>query len=92
MNFDGPFRAVKEPMQPTVAPDSFLPNNKMSCEFLTNARPGPLRSLRLMTLGGKPLDLIIYIIIIRACAALRPHKYMNGPLGLLKVMCSLWLH
>ena len=40
MNFDGPFRAVKEPMQPTFAPDSFLPNNKMSCEFLTNVRPG----------------------------------------------------
>ena len=40
MNFDGPFRAVKEPMQPTFAPDSFLPNNKMSCESLTNARQG----------------------------------------------------
>ena len=31
--------------------------------------------------GGKPLDLTIYVIINKTCTALRPHKYMSGPLG-----------
>ena len=41
--------------------------------------------------GGKPLDLIIYILINKASAALMPHKYMSGPLVPPKIMCSLWL-
>ena len=40
----------------------------------------------------KPLDLIIYIITLnKTSAALRPHKYMNGSIGALKIMCSLWV-
>ena len=40
----------------------------------------------------KTLDLTIYTITNKACAALRPHKCTNGPLRPPKVMTSLWLH
>ena len=34
----------------------------------------------------------IYITINKSCACLMPHKYMGGPLGPPKNLCSLWLH
>ena len=51
-----------------------------------------LRRSWLITFDRKQLDLIIHIIINKTCAALRPHKYMGGPLGPLKSLCSLRLH
>ena len=47
---------------------------------------------QLITFGGKPLDLIIYIIINKTCAASMLQKYISGPLGPPKIMCSHWLH
>ena len=46
----------------------------------------------LIILAGKQLDLTIYIIINKTCAALWPHKYMSDPLGPPKNLCSLWLN
>ena len=46
----------------------------------------------MIALGGKLLDLIINIIINKTCAALRPHKYVSGPLGPPKFVCSQRLH
>ena len=47
---------------------------------------------QLITSGGKTLDLIIYIIINKTCVASRLQKYISGPLGPPKFMCSYWLH
>ena len=38
------------------------------------------------------LDLTTYMVINKTCAALRTLKYMSGPLGPVKNLCSLWLH
>ena len=39
----------------------------------------PYLNERLITFGGKPIDLIIYIIINKTCAALRPYELHARP-------------
>ena len=51
-------------------------------DYISAAVANSWLEVRMINFGGKPLDLIIYIIINRTCVALRPHKYMSGPLGL----------
>ena len=53
--------------------------SNLLCPCHSTRRGGVAVRSRLITLGGKPLDLIIYIIINKTCAASGPHKTHERP-------------